>query len=78
MIEQISLALINESGECVPIEKISVGLIESKLELAIADTFTEICRTNNDISDSEIKIAEKFFFALNLKKYLKEIKQNAD
>ena len=76
MIEKISLALINESGDCVAIPG-EITQMESRIETAIADTFSEICRTNNNISDKEIKIAEKFFFALNLKNYLEEMK-NAD
>lgn len=77
MIEKISLALINESGETVPIEKTTAAQIEIKLETAIADLFSEICCRNNSIEDQEIKTAEKFFFALNLKKYLEEIENDA-
>lgn len=74
MIEQISVALVGESGEIVPIKE---RQIEMKIETAIADTFSEICRRNNNIADAEIKTAEKFHFAVNLQNYLKEMKENA-
>lgn len=73
MIEQISLALVDESGEIVPLRERHV---ESKIEIAIADIFSEICRRNNEIADNEVKIAEKFHFAATLKNYLKEQKEN--
>ncbi len=77
MIEKISLALLNESGEVVPIDKVTDARLEIKIEVAIADLFSQICFRNNSIEDPEIKNAEKFFFALNLKNYLKEMKENA-
>jgi hypothetical protein len=77
MIEKISLGLINESGDCLEIEKQTFRQIESKIEIVIADLFSAICFSNNDIADDEIKIAEKFHFAMNLKNYLKELKENA-
>lgn len=75
MIEQINLVLANESGDFVPIRAAGV---EMKIETAIADLFSEICRRNNDISDAEIKTAEKFNFCLNLKNYLEEMKKYVD
>lgn len=76
MIEKISLGLISESGETIEMLKASNAQIESKIETAIADTFSAICFGNNSIADEEIKLAEKFNFALNLKNYLKEMKEN--
>ena len=78
MIEKISLVLINESGDVVPVAKTSDTKIEIKIEEQIADIFSQICFRNNSIADAEIKIAEKFYFALNLKNYLEEIKKNDD
>jgi hypothetical protein len=75
MIERISLALVDESGETIVIKE---RQIETKIETAIADIFSEICRRNNEIADAEIKIAEKFHFAAALKNYLKEQKENGD
>lgn len=72
MIEEIRLALINESGECVPIKATNAKL-EIKIEVAIADTFSEICKRLNDLTDDEIKLAEKFHLAKNLKNYLEEM-----
>jgi hypothetical protein len=76
MIEKISLAVIGESGEVVPLEKERPAQIEIKIELAIADLFSKICRRNNSIDDEEIKIAEKFNFAVNLKNYLEEMRDD--
>lgn len=76
MIEQIKFALVNESGDIVPLGKVTCVNVEMNLESVIAETFTEICFRNNNISDSEIQTAEKFFFALNLKNYLEEMKEN--
>jgi predicted mannosyl-3-phosphoglycerate phosphatase (HAD superfamily) len=72
MIEQIKLALINESGDFVPIKTSNVKL-EMKIEMAIAETFSEICKRLNDLTDEEIKLAEKFNLAKNLKNYLEEM-----
>ncbi len=77
MIEKISLSLTNESGDCLEIEKQTFGQIESKVEIIIADTFSGICFFNNDTPDNEIRIAEKFNFAVILKRYFKELKENA-
>ena len=74
MIEQIQLALINESGDIVPIEQATFTQLEIKIDVATADIFSKICFRNNNITDAEIKTAEKFFFALNLKNYLEEMK----
>ena len=75
MIEQINLVLANESGDFVFVR---ANNVEMKIETAIADLFSEICRRNNSIEDAEIKIAEKFNFCLNLKNYLEEMKKYAD
>jgi hypothetical protein len=76
MISKISLCLIDDLGDSVPIEE-SVTKIESKIDMQIADTFSKICFHNNSITDAEIKTAEKFYFAVNLQNYLKEINENA-
>lgn len=75
MIEKITVALVGENGDIVPLKNHHVTL---KIETAIADTFTEICFRNNSITDAETQTAEKFAFAVALNNYLKEIKQNAD
>lgn len=73
MIKTITLALINESGDSLPVEAQSPKRIENDLDIAAADLFSKICLQNNRIEDAEIKLAEKFFFALYLQKYLKEM-----
>jgi len=78
MIEKISLALISESGDVVHLEKETAARLEIKIDIATADLFSSICFRNNTIADAEIKTAEKFFFALKLKKYLEEINENAN
>lgn len=78
MIEKIALGLISESGETVEVLKTSNTKVEMNLEMVTADLFSAICFVNNSIKDEEIKIVEKFHFAVNLKNYLKEINQNAD
>lgn len=74
MIEKISLALVDESGNVLPLKQRDAQL-EIKLEEAIADLFSKICCRNNSIEDQEIKINEKYIFALNLQNYLKETKE---
>ena len=75
MIEKVSIAIVGESGDIVPIKNHN---LEMKIETAIADNFSEICYRNNSIKDEEIKTAEKFAFAVALNNYLKEMKENAD
>ena len=76
MIETITLALINEQGDFLEVEDQSQRRVENDLDIACSDLFTKICARNNQIRDEEIRRAEKFFFALNLKNYLKEMEQN--
>ena len=73
MIEKISLVLTNESGDSVPIEQATFTQLEIKIDVAIADIFSKICFRNNDITDAEIKVAQKFHLAMNLKNYLEEM-----
>lgn len=75
MIERISLALINESGDVVPVENVNNLRLGAKIEITIADYFAEIRSRINDLKDDEIKTAEKFNFALNLQRFLKEMKE---
>lgn len=75
MIERISFALIDESGNVVPIEPLKTVNVGVKIEMAIADCFAEIRSEINELRDDEIKIAEKFNFALNLQRFLKEMKE---
>lgn len=77
MISKISLCLMDEMGDCVPIERCSQQQLEIKIDTAIADAFSAICFRNNSIADAEIKTAEKFYFAVNLQNYLKETNDNA-
>ncbi len=77
MIEKISFALIDESGNMIPIREVQKNArIEIKIDIAIADIFSEICFINNSITDMEIKVAEKFQLAKILKNHLEEIKEN--
>lgn len=75
MIEKISVALVNESGAVIPV-KTTNARIEMKIEIAIAETFSQICRRLNDLTDDEIKIAEKFHLANSLNNYLEEMKND--
>ncbi len=77
MIERISLQLINESGDAIEVEETGRKL-ESRLDIITAELFSQICFGNNSIEDEEIKTAEKFRLALNLKEYLEDIKRNAN
>ncbi|MDQ3750431.1 MAG: hypothetical protein M3367_15660 [Acidobacteriota bacterium] len=77
MIEKIRACLCDESGNSIEIESSDLSL-QSKLDVVIADTFSHIVRAQQDIQDAEIKTAEKFHFALNLKNYLEEMKENAN
>ena len=73
MSEKIQLALINESGAVIPLDKPKAVRVEMKLEETIADLFSAICRRNNQIADDNIKYARKFDFALALQNYLREM-----
>ena len=77
MIEKISIALIDESGNIIRLrESRRNARIEIKIDVATADLFSEITFINNSISDEEIKIAEKFHLAKTLQNYLEEKKEN--
>lgn len=78
MIDGINLIISNRLGDALPIERITPEQLEIKIETIIADTFSAICFRNNNIPDAETKTAQKFYFALYLKNYLEEIKENAD
>ena len=71
MIDKISMSITNESGETLRFDE-SLTKLESRIETATADLFSQICFRNNSIQDAEIKTAEKFYFALQLQNYLKE------
>jgi hypothetical protein len=75
MEETISLAFINESGEFVRYD--GKTSIESKLEIQIAETFTEINQilNNENINDSEIRIAEKFRLCQHLNQFLADYRE---
>ena len=75
MIESISMAIVNESGDNLPVKQTAERL-EIKIETTIADTFSRICFINNGITDQEIKLSEKFHFAVTLNNYLKEMQKN--
>ncbi len=72
MISKISICAVNENGDSIALDE-SIIKIQSGLDVVIADTFSAIVRKQQSIDDEEIKSEEKFFFALNLKKYLKEM-----
>lgn len=78
MIDGINLVIANSLGDALPIERITAQQLEIKIDVAIADMFSAICFRNNNIADAEEKTAQKFYFALNLKNYLEEIKENVD
>ena len=77
MIEKITFALIDESGNIIRLRECRRNArIEIKIDIATADLFSEITFINNSISDEEIKIAEKFHLAKTLQNYLEEKKEN--
>ncbi len=78
MIDNISLNISSSLGDIVPLPKITNAQLEIKIEVATADVFSEICRRNNSIRDEEIKVADKFYFLVNLNNYLEEMKNNAN
>lgn len=78
MIDGINLIIANRLGDALPIDRITPEQLEIKIDVAIADMFSQICFRNNNIADAEGKTAQKFYFALNLKNYLEEIKENVD
>ncbi len=76
MIEKITLCVADESGSFVEVRESSQKL-QSVLDIAIADDFSEINFIVQSIGDEEIRIAEKFRFAVVINSYKKEIKENA-
>ena len=75
MIQTIKIVLIDEDGNKLELpEKMGNG-VRSKVELKIAELFTEINVRINNLADEEIQIAEKFIFALELSKYLSEFRR---
>ena len=69
MINKISLQLVNESHDTIPVAAENAN-VESLLEIAMAEMFSEICTRNNNLDDKEIRVDEKFRFCLNLREYL--------
>ena len=76
MIEKIVMQIADESGNTVEIVESDLK-IQSKLDSTIADYFSQIIFAQQGIADDEIRIAEKFNLAHELKLYLKEMKTNA-
>lgn len=74
MIGKISLALVDESGSVIPIEKTTPQQLEIKIEITVADLFSQICFQLNNIADAEVKVAEKFQLAKTLINHLEEMK----
>lgn len=77
MIERITTQLINESGDTIEVSE-SDRKKEIQIEVIVADAFSTVCLSNNKIKDDEIRVAEKFRFALSLIEYLEDINRNAD
>ncbi len=77
MIEKIFLQIADEAGNVIEIAENHLQL-QSRLDTAIADYFSQIIFRHQAIDDDEIKTAEKFHLAHTLKFYLKEIKENAN
>lgn len=77
MIDKVSVYIVAESGETIKICESNLRL-QSKLDTAIADTFSEIVHLQQSIADEEMKTAEKFRLCLDLKNYLQEMRENAD
>lgn len=75
MIEKIYLCVAAEDGARLEI-KTSELKLQSKLDVLIADTFSEIVFAQQSINDDESRTAEKFRLAQNLNNYLKEMKEN--
>ena len=76
MIEKIIMQIADESGNTVELIESDLK-IQSKLDSTIADYFSRIIFAQQGIADDEIRIAEKFNLAHELKLYLKEMKKNA-
>lgn len=66
MIKNLRLAVIGDSTDFVELDE-NENALEIKLDLVIAQMFSDICREINDLPDTELKLSEKFKFALNLK-----------
>jgi len=69
MINKVSMQLVSELGDALPVKDVNANL-ESLLEITTAELFSEICKRNNDTKDEEIRLDEKFRFALNLREFM--------
>lgn len=76
MEEKISMALIDESGNFIAINKSDLK-IESEIEIQIAESFTEINQSLNEQlkDDDERRIAEKFRLCQHLKTFMEEFER---
>lgn len=68
MINKVSMQLVSELGDALPVKDANANL-ESLLEITTAELFSEICKRNNDTQDDEVRLDEKFRFALNLREF---------
>lgn len=76
MTQTIKLCLTDDDGNRLELrEKGANNNIRSKLEIQIAELFTEINIKINNFGDDETELAEKFNFALELEKYLSELRR---
>ncbi len=73
MIEKIQLALINESGDFIPLKNTTTT--KNFVDFAVSDAINECKDSLNAIADEEIQQTEKFFFALELRKLNAKIKE---
>ena len=76
MVEKIIMQIADESGNTVEIVESDLK-IQSKLDATIADYFSQIIFAQQAIPDDEIRIAEKFNLAHELKLYIQEMRKNA-
>lgn len=75
MLNKISIALIDESGNIVPVNE-KPYQVEMKLDSAILDLWTESANRFKSITDEEERFAQKFEFVQIVTNFLRENRED--
>lgn len=75
MLNKISLALTDESGNVIPLSERPFQ-VESRLDTAMIELWADALKKFKAIGDEELRFAQKFEFINQLNKFLQETKQD--
>lgn len=71
MLNKISLALVDESGNVIPLSERPFQ-VESRLDTAMIELWAEALKKFKAIGDEELRFAQKFEFINSLTNFLQE------